>query len=63
MENDRPCPLLIIMWFQHPVNTAISGWQTVEDLHFTFIFGFCGLHQTAQCHGGNEWLLYVAVDT
>ncbi len=27
MENDRACPLLMIMWFQHPVNTTISGWQ------------------------------------
>lgn len=36
MKNDRAHPLLMIMWFQHPANTTISGWQQSKDLHFTF---------------------------
>lgn len=30
MENERPWPFLMTVWFQPPANTTISGWQQSE---------------------------------
>lgn len=60
MKNDRACTLLMIMWFRHPANTTISGWQQSKICILPLYLDFKGLHQAAQCQRGNEWLLYVS---